>query len=236
MIHRIVGMLTLGALAACFILKIEPINNTFRNLLFLLCLIGFCIGLMLFVWRYKPIRFTLIALFALTAAVLILPSRPINTAELKNDYVKRVIAFESTQYIWGGESSRGIDCSGLPRRALQDSLVSYGIRKINGKALRTAMQHWWFDANANALSQGYLNYTTPLNTKGPIKDISYSKLIPGDLAVSSGGAHILVYLGEDKWSQADPGIGYVKTLNGRTDKNPWFTISSSTHRWKIFSD
>jgi hypothetical protein len=58
-----------------------------------------------------------------------------------------------------------------------------------------------------------------------------SNLIPGDLAVTKGGLSILVYSGEGRWSQADPGAGAVVTLDGKADRKGWFEIPVTTHRW-----
>jgi cell wall-associated NlpC family hydrolase len=141
-------------------------------------------------------------------------------------------AFEGTRYHWGGENARGIDCSGLPRRALRDALLAYGVKHFNGTAFRTYLGHWWFDASAKALGEAYRDYTTPLGIRGTIHEMDATGLLPGDLAVTACGRHILAFVGDGRWIQADPGIGAVATLDGRTADNPWFRVEVTTHRWK----
>ncbi|QQL46237.1 NlpC/P60 family protein [Sulfuriroseicoccus oceanibius] len=169
------------------------------------------------------------------AVPFLLPGRPIDAEELRDDYVARMSGFEGTSYHWGGETERGIDCSGLPRRALRDALLVYGVRHANGRALRLWLEHWWFDASARALSEGYRDYTVPLGAGGKIRDMSYDGLLPGDLAVTTDGVHVLAYLGEERWIQADPGIGEVAVLHGRNDCNIWFSRPVTMHRWRLLS-
>jgi len=38
---------------------------------------------------------------------------------------------------------------------------------------------------------------------------------------------------EGKWIQADPGIGHVATLDGRTADNLWFQSPVTIHRWSF---
>jgi hypothetical protein len=64
--------------------------------------------------------------------------------------------------------------------------------------------------------------------------MSYAGLVPGDLAVTTSGIHILAYAGDEQWIQADPGIGAVATLSGRTADNRWFDTPVTTHRWQLF--
>jgi cell wall-associated NlpC family hydrolase len=162
-----------------------------------------------------------------------LPGSRIEGKEVRNDYVRRLVKFEGTKYIWGGESSRGIDCSGLPRRALRDALLAYGIRHANGKAFRAYLEQWWFDASAKALSEGYRSYTQPIGLNGTIREMDYRPLLPGDLAVTLSGIHVLVYMGEGRWLQADPEIGKVVLLNGRKEDNGWFNTPVTVHRWRL---
>ena len=100
-------------------------------------------------------------------------------------------------------------------------------------ALRAWAEQWWFDASAKALGEGYRDYTELVGVEGKIREMNYEGLMPGDLAVTNGGAHILAYAGDGKWIQADPGIGSVATLDGRKDKNGWFTVPVTTHRWSL---
>jgi len=171
---------------------------------------------------------------ALLAAVpFIIPAGAIDAEELRQEYVRRMVGFEGTKYHWGGESSRGIDCSGLPRRAFRDALLTYGVQHLNGLAFRSCAEQWWFDASARALGEGYRGYTKPTGVTGTIRDMDYDGLVPGDVAVTSGGGHILAYVGGGRWVQADPGIGAVVTLDGRTGDSVWFRTAVTIHRWKL---
>lgn len=185
-------------------------------------------------WKRKPFLILTLMLPLIAVIPIILPNHEINSEELRQDYVRRMSEFEGTKYYWGGENSRGIDCSGLPRRAFRDALMAYGIKHFNGRAFRAYIEQWWFDASAKALGEGYRNYTSTIGTTGTIQKMDYTSLVPGDLAVTTCGVHILAYAGDGRWIQADPGIGAVATLNGRTDDNNWFSLPVTTHRWRIF--
>jgi cell wall-associated NlpC family hydrolase len=163
--------------------------------------------------------------------VLILPSTPPDPKKLRQDYVRRLGSFEGTRYFWGGESYRGIDCSGLPRRAYRDALLAYGIINLNSLALRSYLEQWWFDASAQALGDGYRSYTVPLGVSGMIRKMDYSLLSLGDLAVTANKIHVLAYAGNGRWIQADPALGEVATLDGRTATNGWFDTPVTMHRW-----
>lgn len=185
--------------------------------------------------KKKPLQ---LAVAVLPIAILIpffLPGRAMDVARLQTDYLANLRSTNGAIYVWGAESARAVDCSGLPRLALRRAFLSQGLTTLNGGATRTYLYHWWNDASAKALGEGHLGYTIPLKTIGRIREMSYSELEPGDLAVTSSGAHILVYLGGEEWIQADPGVGHVAIFNGRRDKNPWFTSPVTTHRWAVFA-
>jgi cell wall-associated NlpC family hydrolase len=165
----------------------------------------------------------------------LLPSHAIDRAALRTAYLSNLKSYVGTRYIWGGENRIGIDCSGLPRKSLRMALLSCGLKTGNGGAMRAYAEQWWFDASAKALSQGYRGYTIPLHVSGKIQTLDYSTFEPGDLAVTSNGVHVMVYIGGDLWIQADPGIGKVAVLNGRTDANHWFKVPVTMHRWSVLA-
>lgn len=234
--RRLILIGTLGALAGIFVIPLNPVNSKILKLAFLGCIVGAWGGLTLLAWKRRPLRLVALILPLLAALPFILPADVIDAEELRQDYVRRMSEFEGTEYYWGGESSRGIDCSGLPRRALRDALLAYGFRHFNGRSFRGYVEQWWFDASAKALGEGYRNYTNPIGTAGTIREMDYDALVPGDLAVTASGVHILAYAGDGRWIQADPGIGAVATLDGRKDDNGWFRTPVTTHRWTLCTE
>lgn len=233
MTRRLIAIAALGAVAGLFIIPLNPVNSRLLNIALLLCLAGAWLGIVFFAWRWKAPRIGALVLPVLWGIPFVLPGAAINRDELRRDYVKRMMEREGTTYVWGGESPRGIDCSGLPRRALRDALLSYGVRHGSGRAFRAAAENWWFDASAKALGDGYRQYTVPAGIDGTIREMDYENLVPGDLAVTASGIHVLAYAGEGRWIQADPEIGAVATLEGRNSENVWFTEPVRIFRWKI---
>lgn len=233
--RRLILIFTLGAFTGIIAIPLNPVNSKILNLGFLSCVAGAWIGFTILSWKQKLWRKALLILPLLAGIPFVLPSGAIDRDELRKDYVRRMAEFEGAEYHWGGESSRGIDCSGLPRRAFRDSLLAYSIRHYNGGAFRSYVEHWWFDASAKALGEGYRAYTRPIGTSGTIHEMDYRDLAPGDLAVTTGGVHVLAYMGEGRWIQADPGIGAVATLDGRADENSWFLKPVSTHQWRLLA-
>ena len=214
---------------------LNPVNSKMYKLLLLGFSFGAWAGLIILLWKRKLARVAMLCVPVLAAIPFLLPGREIDQVELRTDYVERMTAFEGTEYFWGGESSRGIDCSGLPRRAFRGALLSYGIRHANGRATRAFLEQWWFDASAKALGEKYRNYTVPVGVSGDIEIMSYQELEPGDFAVTDSGVHVIAFAGGDSWIQADPGVGSVVTLDGRKDENAWFTTPVKVFRWSLLA-
>ena len=114
---RLILILTLGCLAGIFVIPLNPVNSKLLKVALLGCFVGTWIGFTILVWNRKPLRMIAMLLPLVAVIPFILPGREIDPDELRQDYVRRMKGFEGTKYHWGGESSRGIDCSGLPRRA-----------------------------------------------------------------------------------------------------------------------
>lgn len=184
----------------------------------------------------RNVQLVLLMLPLVAALPWLLPERPADTQALRTLYVQRLQGFEGTPYVWGGESPRGIDCSGLPRRALREALFIQGFQTLNGGHLREALKQWWFDASARAIQQGYRQFAQPLDLRRePIRKLEPAALLPGDLAVTTSGIHMLAYVGNGQWIQADPGINAVVTMDGISSPNAWFDQPVSLHRWTILT-
>ncbi len=186
-----------------------------------------------FVWRRKFWRLVLLISPMLAAVPWFLPEKPIDPKILRVRYVAAMERMKGSPYVWGGESRRGIDCSGLPRRGLRDALWETGMENGNGEAFRKWAEQWWFDTSAKALGQNYRGFTRPLGISGKLRDLDCDHLMPGDLAVTADGRHVMVYLHDRKWIQADPMASKVIIGHAQRDQNPWFTSRVTMHRWMI---
>jgi len=228
-------MVLLCALCGVVGFALQPVHSKWINAAWLACIAVAWASVIALLATRKRGRTVAMILPTALCIPLVLPSQQVDPDELRHDYVQRMIAFEGTTYLWGGEGPGGIDCSGLPRRALRDALFASGVANFNGQAFRAYVEQWWFDASAKAMGEGHRGHTQPLGITGTIREMPYTDLQPGDLAVTKNGKHILAYVGDGRWIQADPGVGKVVTLDGRTDDNPWFRLPVGMHRWKWLS-
>jgi len=162
----------------------------------------------------------------------LLPGKPVDADALRNDYVQRMRGYLGTRYVWGGETSLGIDCSGLPRRALRDALWAEGLHHLNGTAFRMWLEQWWFDSSARAMGRGYRGRTKSLGVTGPLWSLVSQNLQPGDLAIRGDGVHVVAYLGDHQWIEADPGRGKVRSWIPVAADGPWYE-PMTLHRWVL---
>jgi hypothetical protein len=175
-------------------------------------------GLLALLWlRRKAIAAALFATTLLLLLFLCLPGRPIDPQALRRVYVERLQAYGGVTYIWGGENSLGIDCSGLVRRALVDALFLQGWQTANPRAVREAISLWWHDESALEMGRAAAGRTQLVNP--PAVKATLGNPVgaqPGDLAVMPSGSHVLAFLGGGKWIEAEPSFGstHVFTLTG----------------------
>ena len=223
-------VVALAAGGVLFLLR-HPVNSGMVRAGLIGCLGVLGTAGLVALWRWRKWS---VGLAALLVIPVVLPGRAPDARRMRRDFVERVRAMEGTRYVWGGESLRGVDCSGLPRRSMRGALLAEGLRG-NGRGWRGWVDDWWYDASARALGEGYRGRTAATGIEGVLRRLDPALLEPGDLAVTDGGVHVLVYLGDGEWAQADPGEGRVVVSHPAEDPNPWFENRVTMHRWVLLS-
>jgi NlpC/P60 family len=213
-----------------------PVSNrvTRVSTVVLLSIVWF--GLISLCWRWRVLRFAILGIPLLAGSFLALPARRLPNAEvLRVEYIDCLRRYNGTQYVWGGENFRGIDCSGLIRRGLIDSLFCRGVLTLDPGLVRRALSLWWKDCSASALGQTYDGLTIRQFDTPSVNQLDHSKVLPGDLAVTRDGTHIMAYLGEQTWIEADPGEMRVITVTAPARDNVWFDMPMNVVRWRLLS-
>lgn len=65
-------------------------------------------------------------------------------------------------------------------------------------------------------------------------EADHSLLKPGDLAVTDDGVHVMAYLGDRAWIEADPHAHQVIEVILPSD-NPWFRMPVVFVRWQCLT-
>jgi hypothetical protein len=191
-------------------------------------------GLMALLWRYVYLRIVVIAISIGSAVFLTLPARgEVDVNVLRQDYLAGLRRYEHVPYYWGGESFKGIDCSGLVRRGLIDAAFCRGLRSLDPGLVRYSLDLWWHDCTANDLGHGWRSLTQLVMDTPRLNTLDHSKILPGDLAVTSTGHHVMAYIGDQRWIEADPGEGKVVVIPAPSDTNSWFHTQMTIVRWSI---
>jgi hypothetical protein len=216
-------------------LVLYPINNLPIRIALLFSLAALWGGLLYFYWRVKTIRFGALAVAGVVFLFLILPGKEPDASRLRETYVESLRKYEGTRYIWGGENRLGVDCSGLVRKGLITANYRQGISTLNPGLVREGFSLWWHDCSARALGEGYRQRTRLLFSAESINQIDYSRLLPGDIAVTESGVHTLAYLGGQIWIEADPVAGRALQVQAPSE-SPWFDESVKIMRWAQFDE
>ncbi len=213
-----------------FLICVYPVAYQTTRVLLILGLLGVWAGALLIWWRKKLVSLPLMLTALLIIGLVSLPGRPVQTDILARDYCSALTRFTGVRYIWGGEGLLGIDCSGLVRQGMIWGELHYGIRMLNGRVIRQALALWWHDCSAKAMRDGDRGITSECFRAQSIAKLDESKLKLGDLAVTADGVHVLAWLENHRWIEADPVIGKVVEISTPTD-SPWFDVPIVIVRW-----
>ena len=81
--------------------------------------------------------------------------------------------------------------------------MKQGLTTLNPEVIREGFALWWNDCSAKELKDDYQGRTRLLLIAPGLNQINDSAIQPGDIAVTSSGVHVLAYVGNQTWIEAE---------------------------------
>jgi cell wall-associated NlpC family hydrolase len=221
-----------GAILLWLLLAFYPVRTVYFRAALALGLVAILGGLTVVLWRHRFWRWVPMVVPAVVVLALLAPGRVASRAILRRAYMAELRSYLGVRYVWGGENGRGVDCSGLVRAALIGAHFKEAIRSGNPMLARRGLWFWWNDAAARDLGDfTHHALTRRLAADATLRDVPLEALLPGDLAVTSDGSHVLAYAGEGHWIEADPYTLRVIELAPGVESE-WWGIRVTPCRWR----
>lgn len=189
-----------------------------------------------YIGNHPNVLYPIVVLFFLVMLWGALANKPYDSQALRDAYQRRLEEFVGVKYVWGGESTFGVDCSGLARTALWQGMLRQGVKEANPRLLGSMLWNfWWHDVSARDMLRGKYGYTRPMGKTDKLAGYTNHDLKVGDLAITNDGVHVLVYYGDNKWIEASPDDKKV-VINEATagSRRPYFNMAVTLIRWRAF--
>ncbi|MDQ2086787.1 NlpC/P60 family protein [Herbivorax sp. ANBcel31] len=227
----VAAFMILALIALLIGLIMYPINRTIVNIIILADLIAILVLCTVVFWQFKVYKGFLIFLALATVFMLFFDGKSVERDIVRNEYVEALKRYEGTEYLWGGESIRGIDCSGLVRRGLIDAYVKLGAKNFSPQYIRKAVYLWVNDFSTRVMEDGYEDLFVSIISVEGLNQFDHSMIREGDIMVTENGLHTMAYIGNDKWIQADPMHEKVIIEKAPSDSNNWYEEPAIILSW-----
>ncbi len=223
----IAGALLLG------LLLIYPPGHRLTRLCSLVLALALAAGLPWLFWRWRWVRWGLLALYTTLLVFWFLPGRQTHSRPLLREQTAQALArYEGTRFFRSGENGLGLDSAGLIRRGALDALMAEGVRSLNPYLARESAAFWWSAWNVAQLGSGAGGAARRLHRTPRLREADAGLLYPGDFAVLEDKTQALGYLGGGRWITTSSADGRALVLDVAQSTHPALEQPATLLRWR----